>query len=450
MKRKNLHAFLACALLGALAVAVMAGCRGLVAATPPSGNLNGTNPPKIGALGAINHIIILVQENRSFDHYFAAINQYRAAHGLGADVDALPPNSSNPSFDGTTSIPSFHLQTACVEQLSPSWNESHVDANRNDPASNTYTMDGFVKTAAKFAQDNTLNDTQGRRAMGFYTDQELPVYYFAATQFAMSDRWFASAPTRTPPNRLYVLGATSGGITNTPPDSVSFQPIFALLQNANVSWKVYTSDPGGSPTLNPFQPFATEHADNVVDASQFASDAAAGTLPAVSFIDSGFETGTDEHPPDNVQVGAAKVAGFISALINSPSWKDSVFFLTYDEGGGFFDHVPPQPAVSPDGIPPSDLASTDIQGDFTRTGFRVPFIVISPFAKHGFVSHTAADNTALLKFVEERYGLPSLNARDAAQPDITEFFDFSGQPNLNPPGLPTQPTSAPCYFDHLP
>src|SRR5581483_11968940 len=136
--------------------------------------------------------------------------------------------------------------------------------------------------------------------------------------------------------------------------------------------------------------------------------------------------------------------------------NDSVFILTHDEGGGFYDHVPPQPAVSPDVIPPSDLLPGDVclgtggaNCDFNHTGFRVPLIVVSPFTKPNYVSHTPMDYTAILKLIETRFSLPSLTKRDAAQPDMTEFFDFTNAPLTIPPFPPDQPTTGPCYLDRL-
>jgi phospholipase C len=140
----------------------------------------------------------------------------------------------------------------------------------------------------------------------------------------------------------------------------------------------------------------------------------------------------------------------------SSAWQDSVFFLTFDEGGGFYDHVPPYSTVSPDGIPPilgpndTCTAKTGPACDFVFTGFRLPNIVISPFSKAHYVDHTNIDTTAILKFIENRFGLQALTKRDAAQPDISFFFDFGGKPNLTPPTPPVQPTSGPCYITSLP
>ena len=426
----------------------LAGCRGLVNGS----GVEAGNTPNPQLNQNINHIIFMIQENRSFDHYFGHLNAYRVRHGLPPDVDGTPADASNPAGNGAGIVAPFHLTTQCLENVSPSWDESHTDINASDPPALTLSatpMDGFVKTAAKFASDTGLNDTQGLRAMGYFDEREIPFYYFMATQFAISDRWFSPAPTRTQPNRMFAIAATSDGLVYPPKTGTDRLTIFDLLQNAKVSWRVYAIDPKAS-TLEPFPVFEA-HPEAVVPASQFFSDVAAGNLPAVAFIDTGFESGEDEHPPTPIQPGAAQVARFVKALMSSPSWKDSVFILTFDEGGGFYDHVPPMPTVNPDGIKPQDLLPTDIHGDFTFSGFRVPVIVISPFAKPHYVSHLPMDYTAILKLIETRFSLPNLTARDASQPDMSlEFFDFEGAPWRNPPTPPAQPVDAPCYFDHLP
>jgi len=396
----------------------------------------------------------MLQENRSFDSYFGMLPQYWQANGFPAQqFDGLPPNVSNPSFDGTTTIPNFHLKSMCFSDLSPSWNESHVDWNRQDPTGPTPTLDGFAFNAAKFARNNGDHDIEGLRAMGFYTGDDLNYYYFMASNFAISDRWFSPAMSRTPPNRQYLLAATSAGHVY-PSAALPNKTIFEALESAGISWKVYESDPNSS-YLRGFQPFADQHATNIVDATQFAVDAQAGTLPQVAMIDSGYASGRDEHPNNNVQTGAAYSASFINALMASPSWKDSAFILTFDEGGGVYDHVPPQPAVPPDGINPIDLHPGDLCSSgganctFNFTGFRIPVIVISPFSKKNFVSHTVADFTAILKFIETRFKISPLTQRDAAQMDMTEFFDFPNIPWEIPPTPPQQVTNGICDFDQL-
>ncbi len=431
----------------------LSGCQGLGSGTgnSPSGNLQ-----------SVNHIIFMVQENRSFDQYFGQLSAYWQSNGFPAQsFDGIPVNASNPTFDGTSTVNSYHVRTACIENLSPSWNEGHVDWNRQNPTSSPATMDGFVFTAAKYAQnpppeDAPISDTAGIRAMGFYDGSDLNYYYFMASNFATSDRWFSPVMTRTQPNRLFLLAATSAGHVYPPTATLSNQTIFGLLQNAGVSWKIYETDPGTTYLKN-FQPFASQHSANVVPVSQYMTDVQNGTLPAVAMIEGGYNSGLDEHPKNNVQTGAAYVEGLINALMKSPSWKDSVFILTYDEAGGLYDHVAPMPAVSPDGIPPSDLQPGDIctggsggaNCDFTVTGFRVPMIVISPFTKKNFVSHTPADYTAIAKLIETRFKLTPLTKRDAAQMDMTEFFDFKNVPWATPPSPPAQVTTGVCNAQML-
>ena len=416
------------------------------------------------SLQSINHIIFMLQENRSLDSYLGNLTQYWQAKGIPnpPQFDGLPPNTSNPSFDGTMNINSFHLKSVCFSDLSPSWNESHVDWNRDLPSSPNPLMNGFALTAAKYARNNGNNDIEGLRAMGYYTDTDLNFYYDLATKFAISDRWFSPVMSRTPPNRQYLMAATSAGHVY-PTGPLTNKTIFQALEEAGISWRVYESDPNSS-YLRGFQPFADQHATKIVDATQFAQDAASGNLPAVAMIDGGYASGRDEHPNNNVQTGAAYVQSFITALMNSPSWKDSVFILTFDEGGGVYDHVPPQPAMNPEGCTdttttacgPIDLQPGDICSNpgancsFNYTGFRVPLIVVSPFSKQNYVSHTVADFTAILKFVETRFGLQPLTQRDAAQIDMTEFLSFPNPaPWATPPTLEVQKTGTLCDFDQL-
>ena len=486
-------------LLAAMAM-LLSGCQGLSSSTntpaPPS-----PPPPPPQGLDQVNHIIFMSQENRGFEHYFGSLRQYWADNGItDQSFDGLPqfnPVSGDPPLQGPTptnpgcdpSLPppsdctvdsnspevqSFHMISMCEENPSPFWNESHVDWNWANPVSETPTLDGYVWTAAHDARATGFTDVDGIRAMSYYNGDDLPYYYFLATNFATSDRWFSPVMTRTQPNREFMLAATSAGhvYPPNPGDPPLTNPtIFDLLQAAGISWKVYVTDlefapkPVQDSALN-FFTTAAKYPQNIVSIAEFMTDLQNGTLPSVAYIEPGYNSGLDEHPGlddgipgANVQVGAQYVSTLINALMQSSSWKDSVFILTYDEFGGFYDHVPPQPAVSPDGIKPVDLQPDDICGvnkptgpncDFVFTGYRLPLIVVSPFTKKNYVSHTVADYTAWLKLVETRFKLSSLTKRDAAQMDMTEFFDFVNVPWKTPPTPPAQPTNGPCYLDHLP
>ena len=498
-----------CLLLVLLHLCLVAGgCRGLV---PTTQTPTPTPTPAPATLKSVNHIIFMEQENRGLDHYFGAMRQYWAANGIpDQSFDGLPqfnpasgmsplqgPAPTNPGCDpafpynpnanppqtndcindsSSPQVASFHLLTVCVENPSPFWNESHVDFNLHNSVSGTATLDGFVWTAGHDSRNTQppYNDTNGVRVMGYYDGSDLPYYYFMASNFGTSDRWFSPVMSRTQANRMYTLAATSAGHTYPLPPGgspLSNPTIFDLLQAAGISWKVYVTDlthaspPIQDSALNMFAT-AAKYPQNIVAVSQYFTDLKNGTLPAVAYIDAGYSSGLDEHPtlsgaqsPENIQAGAQFVASLINGLMQSQSWKDSVFILSFDEFGGFYEHVAPQPTVSPDGIPPSDLNaslrdictySTGPTCDFTYTGYRTPLIVISPFSKKNYVSHSVADSTAWLKLVETRFGLSNLTQRDKAQIDMTEFFDFANVPWQTPPTPPTQATNGPCYVNTLP
>jgi phospholipase C len=343
------------------------------------------------------------------------------------------------------------MKSSCIEDLSSSWQEAHNDVNLHAPDEANWgatpPMNGFAAMAGGFADHSGLTDKAGKRALGYYTGDQLNFYYWVATTFATSDRWFSGALTRTQPNRMYWLAATTNGYafpggtgdTAHPPMYLDSRTnIFQLLEQAGVSWKVYIPDDKYDANaklrdtyLGYFYTFAGQHLDKIVPMSQYVADAAAGTLPAVAMIETG---GHDEHPQDHIDQAMQWVWDKVNTLMNSPSWKDSIMVITYDEGGGLYDHVPPVSMPKPDDKEPI-LAAGDPTGHFDTTGFRVPLMVISPFTKPGYVSHTNADFTAVLKLIETRFDLPSLTARDAAQMDMTEFFDWTA-PNLysvNPP-----------------
>jgi len=449
---------------------VLCGCQGLTNTT--------TTTTTSGSLQSVNHIIFMAQENRSVDTYFGQLPAYWAANGFPSQqFDGLPAGASNPGYNGAPSVNAYHIATECTENLTPSWDESHLDFNLNNPTSTTATLDGFVYNAAKYAADEGYTDTAGARAMGYYDWTDLNYYYFLASNFATSDRWFSPVLDRTQLNRLYLFAATSHGYAYEPgfdaadAAPVSATTIFDALQTAGVSWKIYATDMdcgADSSTqvpctyLTQFAKYASgDLPANVVPASPFLTDAQNGQLPSVAFIEGGYNSGRDEHPDNNVQTGAAYVESLINGFMGSPSWSDSVFILTYDEAGGLYDHVAPQPAVNPDGIAPVDLLAGDICNpmpsgssncDFNFTGFRVPLIVISPFTKKNYVSHTVADSTAILKFIETRFNVPSLTQRDAAQIDMTEFFDFQNVPWATAPDpstIPAQATGGACNVQQL-
>ncbi|MCI0349970.1 MAG: hypothetical protein L0Z53_11150 [Acidobacteriales bacterium] len=424
-----------------------AGCRGLLA----SGQGSKSPEFEVAVSETVSHVIFAMQENRSFDHYLGRMPAYRQEHGLPGEVDGLAENASNPSADDpNVLVPAHHLVTECHEYISPSWSDAHQQWNRIDPASNTGTLDGFVFSAADVSRRQVRPphfDFEGKRAMGFYDWNDIPYYYALASQFAMSDRHFSSVMTSTVANRMYLMAGSSFGRVHAgfpEAQQLAADTIFDLCQKLGIKWRIYVN--GDFTYYSWFQGFNRHKGDgHIVPAEQFFADAASGNLPNVAMIESGPETGLDEHPTHHIQKGARYMARFCNALMKSPVWPSSVMFLTYDEAGGFYDHVPPPEAVKPDDIEPI-LTGSDPRGSFDRYGFRVPLIAISPWAKPNFVSHQVTDHTSILKFIEARFSLPSLTRRDAAAFPFSDMFDFSKPALLGPPQLPLQEAEGVCDF----
>jgi phospholipase C len=419
--------------------------------TTASTTVSVSNPG--GNLQTLKHIIIMVQENRSFDNYFSKLGEFAASRlgpGVPYQINAgYDPTILLPLFGGGTGHP-FHQVTVRTENLSPSWDESHFDIDQQ--ADGTFKMDRFALTSHSVAENF---DNSGLRALGYYDQTDLPYYYDLATQFGVSDSFHSSMLANTVTNRQYLFCATSQG--RIFPSDAGHAPwtcptIFSSLQNAGVNWKYYYSSgiflAGFADWSNPAIASRTEPIKNLF--AILASPTADQDLPEFIFIENGNDpnppAGTtaqdfDEHPDANIQLGAAYVKSIIDALMASSAWNDSAFILAYDEGGGVYDHVPPFTVVPPDANPPQ-LGPNDLPGDFTLSGFRVPLIVVSPWVKPHFVSHVNRETTSLLKLIETRFGLPPLTARDAAADDMTEFFDFINPPTfLTPPQLLAQPTN---------
>jgi phospholipase C len=393
---------------------------------------SGRAAPSAPQVQRVQHIVVLMQENRSFDSYFGALQR---APGRASRAKA-PATTGNPNpTDPTQKIAPFHQSANCeVADLNHEWTGTHNEIDNGR-------MDGFT------GQNVVPADPTGSRAMGYYDATDLPFYYRLARTFGIGDRYFASVPGPTYPNRFYLLAGTSfGHIENDfPPAGGWTQPsIFGRLQQAGISWKVYEAQ---FPTASFFADVKA-HMDQVQPLSQYFADAAAGTLPQVAFVEPTY-IGTvteesDEHPPANIQVGQQFTASITDALMKSPNWPSSAFFLTYDEHGGYYDHVAPPPAPIPDGIPPM-LGPADTPAAFDHYGVRVPFVVMSPFSKPHFVSHRVSDHTSILAFIERRFGLAPLTQRDAKANALLDYFDFAHPTFRKPPRLPAatiDPTKA--------
>ena len=319
----------------------------------------------------LEHVIISCQENRSFDHYFGYAPQVQAA-GFGP-----PPGYSQPDGAGGAVVP-YEFTDLSTPDIGHSWTAVHDEWNSG-------AMDGFYTA-------------DGIWAMGYYTAAELPFYYSLFDEFTLCGNYFCSLLGPTWPNRFYFAGGTSGGITTNGVwgyGIFDYPIILDLLDAAGVTWKVYNinwdSVPFGN-TDNVFTFWKRYAHDNRTHGTRggYFSDLKHGRLPQVSWIITSFAHGWDEHPPADVSVGMDIQEDLITALRESSAWESSAFLLTYDEHGGYFDHVAP------------------LQLDAFGLGIRVPTWVISPYAKPGHIEPTVYEHTSTLKFLERLYGLPTL------------------------------------------
>ena len=394
----------------------------LPAETQGASHPNGADIP-------IDHIVILMLENRSFDHYFQNLPAYGQP-----DADVAPADFSNPDVNGNP-VGIFHQSAYCFVDTNHEWLGTHEQVNGG-------AMDGFVRTNSGWGSLPAGADpalAEGARAMGFHDESDLPFYYWLANEFSIADRYFCSLQGPTAPNRSYLYAASSFGVVDglPPPDVTT---IMDHLEQRQVDWRVYkspTGAPGMATVAGAFLKYWATHGRLHDD---FWADAAAGTLPAFAWFDPsvGLDTGAwnndDEHPPSDMQIGQALVAKVVDALTKSPAWPRTALFITYDEHGGLYDHVVPPPACPPDDLLPPPAAEP--QGEhFDELGVRVPLIVVSPWAKRHHVSHAVYDHTSLLRFVEARFVMPALTGRDANALAPWDMFDFASLPDLTPPSF---------------
>ena len=363
----------------------------------------------------IDHFIVVMQENRSFDHYFQGLPKF----GQG-DVDVAPTNYRNHDPKSRQDVKMFHQTSLCGKDTRHDWNSAHLQFNDGK-------MDGFVATS----------NPHGERALGYYDATELGYYYALANTFAIGDRYFASILGPSWPNRMFFhSGTTFGHIGNTAPPALEQEhSLFHQLSQRGIEWVVYAE--GLTFEEKIFPHLHDLKGDHFKDLDSFFADAQKGTLPAYVWLESSYggPNATDEHPPADVQLGQRFVAQVIEALMQSPAWARSALFIMYDEPGGFFDHVPPPPACVPDDFEPL-LERRHVPARFDRLGMRTPFIVVSPFAKAHFVSHQIYSHSSVPRLVQARFELPALTARDANATVPYDLFDFDNPPFLTPPQLP--------------
>ena len=389
-------------------------------------------PAGTDTLPEIEHVVVLMMENHSYDNFFGmlgrGIGQTPRGDGFTIANDGYP-SASNPYANGTAQR-AFRMPTTCQLSGKPSqeWAASHIQyANgRNN---------GFVISPS------------GPVAMGYWQQQDLPFTYDLATKFPIGDRWFCSLLGQTDPNRRYLIAATSSGMTDdinnssqistvraVPPNGT----IFTHLTKAGITWTDYYSTKltGETMLLYPLVDigFQSAHAKPI---AQFFTDAKAGKLPSFSLIEPNYSTQSQEDP-QNIVVGESFLASVVDAVGGSPAWRKTILIIVYDEHGGYFDHVPPPAALAPDSIGPVVPKGEQTYAGFSRYGFRVPSVIVGPYAKPGHVSHVVYDHTSILAFVERKWNLPALTRRDANANDLTDFLDLTAMAKGKPtfPELP--------------
>ena len=369
-------------------------------------------PEGTDTLPQIENVIILMMENHSFDNYFGALNSK-----VGFPVKKGVPNSTNPDGNGNL-IHAFRMPSTCQQDGHPSqaWNASHISFNGGK-------NDGFVLAS-------------GPVAMGYWTEADIPFYYGLAQTFPLASRWFCSTLCQTYPNRRFLMAGTAAGIVSTTGAALTAPPppngnIFDRLDLHGVSWRNYYSS---APSVAILLTYASQNTDKLVPIGQFFTDCAAGTLPSVSVVDPNFDSGSEEDPQD-IRVGEQFASQVINAVMSGPGWPKTLLVWLYDEHGGYYDHVPPPAAIAPDDIPP-DLQPGDQPGGYDRYGFRVPAVIVSPYAKPKHVSTKVRDHTAILRFIERKWNIGALTFRDANADDLSDCLNFHKPAFLNPPTLP--------------
>jgi phospholipase C len=310
------------------------------------------------------------------------------------------------------------------------------------------TNQGFVRTPISI----TIPESVGGVAMGYFTDHHLSFTYSLAEQFPIGDRWFCSVVSQTWPNRRYLIAGTSRGLTDDNTNlTTGYTPtgtIFNVFDQNNISWTNYAPDndwttiSGNTPDFYGANDYKTELLHHK-DLDQFMVDALAGNLSAFSFIDPNYGNRSRENP-QNVVVGEALIASVVDAIGKSPLWLKTLFILTYDEHGGYYDHVPPPAALLPDNVPPSVLPGEYLYDGYGRFGFRVPSVIVSPYAKGGkYVSSVVYDHTSLLATLQRKWNLPSFTYRDANANDLLDFLDLEALERGEPTFPKMPPLAAP-------
>jgi len=383
-------------------------------------------PAGTPSMPEIEHIVVLMMENHSFDNLLGMVPHQVPGRGSvdGWRLRRGKPANFNLDASGNKVI-ATHGSSPCqlVGEPSQTWDASHESWDNG-------LNDGFVKAS-------------GPVAMRFWDKTDIPFTYSLVEHFPIGERYFCSVLGQTFPNRSYLFAATSQGTINdtiapTPPANGT---IWDRLDAQGIDWGIYY-EPPSYPSFELVPGSDTPaRASRLHNFGQFLSDVGAGRLRQFSFLDPNYGTTSEENPQD-IQVGERYIAQVVNALMHAKTWKHTALIINYDEHGGYYDHVPPPPALAPDSIPPM-LTATDVPGAFNRYGFRVPLIVVSPWAKAHYVSRVVQDHTSVLAFVERKWNLPAMTLRDANAQPMTDYFNFRHATFATPPTLAAAPKLGP-------
>ena len=357
----------------------------------------------------IEHIIVLMQENHTFDNYFGT---YPGADGFPEGL-CVPENPFEPSAEEC--VGPFHIGDLPIENLDHSRRTFRLQYNEGR-------MDGFIHAL-------NINQQDGRLAMGYYDDRDIPFYWNLADEYVLFDQFFSSAAAGSFMNHVYWVTASPGrGEDKATPEGLGDIPtIFDRLHERGITWKFYINEYDPDLTYRSLAEAAprppqvewvpllnmdryiddVDLSSRIVDLDEFYDDLETGSLPAVSYVKI---IGSSEHPPASLQAGQRAARTMIHALMQSDVWEETAFLVTYDDWGGWYDHVPP-PKIDEYGY-----------------GFRVPAILVSSYAKKGYIDSTELDYTSILRFIEENWDLEPLTARDAKANSIINAFDFTQSP----------------------
>jgi phospholipase C len=375
----------------------------------------------------IEHIVVLMMENHSYDNRLGMLNR-PGADGFRIGKNGKP-TATNPYANGDIQH-AFRMPTTC-QNHSPSqdWKNSHVQFASGR-------LDGFVKSGS------------GATSMGYWQWADQPFYYSLAKQFPIADRYFCSLLGQTDPNRRFLMSATSMGMVNDDLEMINEYPkngtIFDRLDQHGRTWKTYYTTLSSTALYLPL--FEKNVGKKIVKIKNFFTDCAAGKLPNFSLVEPNYNKQSEENP-QNIADGEQFAAQVINAVMSGPGWNKTLLIWTYDEHGGYYDHVKPPKAIAPDDIAPRVPRGQSKYEGFTRYGFRVPTAVVSPWARANYVSHQVFDHASICALVEAKWNLPAMTFRDANANAMLDMLDlkqpsFEKPPVLATPLLTTHPFKA--------